>query len=133
MTNELILAARALGQLLTAENVALAAHDHAAATALLDEKKRLIAAFDRALAGTVPLLDGPARDEVRAVGLELQALAGRNVALLEQAMEVQARVIGIVADAARQQVRVAAPGYGRPGRPLAAVSRPEAHAMVSRA
>lgn len=133
MTNELILAAHALGEVLLAENAALAAHDHAAATALLGDKQRLIAAFDRALAGTVPLLDGPARDEVRAVGLELQALAGRNVALLEQAMEVQARVIGIVADAARQQVRVAAPGYGRPGRPLAAVSRPEAHAMVSRA
>lgn len=132
MTNELILAAHALGEVLLAENAALAAHDHAAATALLGDKQRLIAAFDRALAGTVPLLDGPARDEVRAVGLELQALAGRNVALLEQAMEVQARVIGIVAEAARQQVRVAAPGYGRPGRPVPA-ARPDAHAMVARA
>ena len=132
MTNELILAARALAEVLLAENAALAAHDHAGATTLLDDKQRLIAAFDRACAGTVPLLDGPARDEARAVGLELQALAGRNVALLEQAMEVQARVIGIVADAARQQVRAAHPGYGRPGR-ASAVSRPDAYAMVSRA
>ena len=82
MTNELVLAARALGELLLAENAALAAHDHAAATVLLDSKQRLITAFDRACAGTVPLLDSPARDEARAVGLELQALAGRNVALL---------------------------------------------------
>ncbi len=132
MTNELMLAAHALGEVLTAENAALAAHDHAAATRLLGEKQRLIAAFDRARAGTVPLLDGPARDEAHAVGLELQALAGRNIALLEQAMEVQSRVIGIVADAARRQVRAAVPGYGRPGR-LAPVSRPDAYAMVSRA
>ena len=132
MTNELALAARALGEVLAAENAALAAHDHAGATMLLDDKQRLIAAFDRARAGTIPLLDGPARDEARAVGLELQALAGRNIALLEQAIEVQARVIGIVADAARQQVRAAMPGYGRPGR-LAPVSRPDAYAMVSRA
>ena len=131
MTNELILAARALGEVLLAENAALAAHDHAGAIALLDDKQRRIAAFDRARAGTIPLLDDPAREEARTIGLELQALAGRNVALLEQAMEVQARVIGIVADAARQQVRAALPGYGRPGRP-SPVSRPNAYAMVSR-
>ena len=130
MTNELILAARALSDVLLAENAALAAHDHAAATALLDAKHRLIAAFDRAR--TMPPLDEPAREELRGIGLELQALAGRNVALLEQAMEVQARVIGIVADAARQQARAATPGYGRPGRP-ATRARPDAYAMVSRA
>ena len=132
MTNELILAARALSEVLLAENAALAAHDHAAATALLDAKQRLVAAFDRARAGTMPPLDEPAREELRGIGLELQALAGRNVALLEQAMEVQARVIGIVADAARQQARAATPGYGRPGRP-APRARPDAYAMVSRA
>lgn len=132
MSNELVLAARALGDVLLAENAALAAHDHAGATLLLAEKQRLIAAFDRACAATAPLPDGPARDEARAVGLELQALAGRNVALLEQAMKVQSRVIGIVADAARQQVRATVPGYGRPGR-QAPASRPDAYAMVSRA
>ena len=131
MTNELVLAARALGELLLAENAALAAHDHAGATLLLDDKQRLIAAFDRARTVMPPLLDGPARDEARAIGLELQALAGRNVALLEQAMDVQARVIGIVADAARQQARSAVPGYGRPGR-LVPMSRPHAYAMISR-
>ena len=131
MTNELLLAARALGEVLERENTALAAHDHAGATKLLDEKQRLIAAFDRARAATLPRLDGAARDEAQAVGQALQALAGRNVALLEQAMEVQSRVIAIVADAARQQVRPAS-GYGRPGRPAPA-SRPDAYAMVSRA
>ena len=132
MSNALMVAAHALGEVLTAENAALAAHDHAAATRLLGEKQRLIAAFDRARAGTVPMLDGAARDEAHAVGLELQALAGRNIALLEQAMQVQSRVIGIVADAARRQARAAVPGYGRPGR-IAPVSRPDAYAMVSRA
>ena len=132
MSNELILAAHALGELLAAENAALAAHDHAAATALLGEKHRLAAAFDRARAGTLALLDGPARDEAHAAGVELQALAGRNIALLEQAMEVQSRVIGIVADAARRQARPAAPGYGRRGQ-LPPALRPDAYAMVSRA
>ena len=132
MSNELMLAAHALGEVLQAENAALAAHDHVAATRLLGEKQRRIAAFDLARAVTVPLLDGPARDEAHAFGLELQALAGRNVALLERAMDVQSRVIGIVADAARRQARAAAPGYGRRGR-ISPVSRPDAYAIVSRA
>lgn len=134
MTDTLIQAARALAEVLAAENAALEVHDHLRATALLPGKQRLMAAFDSARVAAVPLPPGAATDDIREIGLALKGLAARNVRLLEQAMEVQSRVIGIVAAAARQQVREMnpPPRYGRPGR-LPPASRPMAYAMVSRA
>ncbi len=133
MTARLMQAAQALAELLAAENAALNAHDHLRATAMLERKQRLVGSFEAAQAAA-PTLTGQDRDHAREVGCTLQALAVRNVALLEQAMEIQSRVISIVAAAARQQVRASAvpAGYGRKGA-VPAASRPAAYAMVARA
>ena len=119
MTDRLDAALR-LAEVLRRENAALDALDMAAAVGCLPDKQAALSALaavagHNAGAGAPPAL-------VHAVR-ELQGLAERNRRLLESAMTVQGRVIGLVAQAAsRAMARPrygAAPGRGPSGRPPA--------------
>jgi hypothetical protein len=104
MTEDLIEAARRLTGVLANENAALGAFDIRAATQLLDEKRgaaeAFVAASGDAVAGCGDALG------------ELLDAARANRLLLERAIAVQARVIGIVA---RAVPRAVASGYGADG------------------
>ncbi len=136
MTQALIDAAEQLVDALAAENVALDAMDFPAAAALLDRKAAAAAAFTAAqlaagAAGKAGAATTPALlERAQELGRALEALAGANRTLLERAMTVQGRVIGIVAGAARQATPM--PGYGMGGRPVPA-GRAAAYALVARA
>jgi hypothetical protein len=107
--------AAALADVLTRENAALAALDFARATALLAEKQAAAGAF----AATVEM----AKDE--ALAARLRDLVVENRRLLEHAMLVQGRVLGLVARA----LRAPPPRYGAGGTPLRGA--PVAPAVVS--
>ena len=136
MTQALIDAAEQLADALTAENVALEAMDFPAAAALLDRKAAAAAAFTTAqsAAGAAGKAGGATAtallERAQELGRSLEALARANRTLLERAMIVQGRVIGIVAGAARQATPM--PGYGIGGRPAPA-GRAAAYALVARA
>ena len=92
--------ASALAGILEAENAALRALDFPTATALLADKQRALAA----MTGAPP----PPHAALRRV----QLAAAENRALLERAIAVQARVVGIVTRAARPKPRFySARGY----------------------
>lgn len=95
-------AGRRLAALLREENALLAANDMDAAVLLVGEKQAALAALERALPGS---MTDPA------MASELRALAMRNRTLLTQAMQVQGRILEMVARAAR----AAAPGAVRYG------------------
>ncbi len=128
MSEALVRAAERLEAVLLAENAALAALDFNGAMALLAEKEAAAQGFSAAQAA------GGAVASLRARALELGhslALLGEsNRALLERAIAVQGRVIGMVTEAARQAVPP--PGYGQRGRPAPA-ARAAAMALVARA
>ena len=96
-------AATKLETILVAENAALTRHDPEAAIALLDQK--LAAASALPAAGLTPEL-----------GERLRDLAAENRRLLEHAIEVQSRIITMVARAAQAVPPVAR--YGAEGRAI---------------
>ena len=100
MSKDPIAAAAALAETLEAENAALAALDLPRAAGLLGEKQRAVAEF--AEAEPNPAADRMAR--------RLRALALENKRLLERAIAVQGRVIGVVAQAAAASEKT---GYGQ--------------------
>jgi hypothetical protein len=95
-----------LADLLTRENAALAALDFPAAAALLAEKTAALAALQAAPPGTM----APGN-----LARTLPALVADNRALLERAILVQHRVIGIIARAAPRAASGAVVRYGRDG------------------
>ena len=105
--------AAALADLLARENAALAALDFARATALLGEKQAATAAF------------APSADDVPADVARLRGLIEENRRLLEHAIRVQGRVLGMVARALCSQP----PCYGAGGAPVPGAS--VAPALVS--
>lgn len=113
MTAGLIAAAVRLADIIAQENQALRAMDLARAGMLLaakqDATERFVAAQQ---AGLVEADSG----EMRALAARLQAVAAENRLLLERAIAVQGRVIGIVARAGRMALARAAPRYGAKGR-----------------
>jgi hypothetical protein len=113
-------AARQLATVLRAENDHLRVHDAAAAAALLPEKQAATQALHSALAGN--------EADPHWAGL-LRNLAAENRALLTQAIEVQSRILEMVARAARN----ASPGPLRYGKTGAARSSMGAMAMALRA
>jgi hypothetical protein len=117
----LTLAVRRLAELLNRENAALAALDFRRATALLPEKTAAISDLtaSHVAAGTLP--SGHA--DLDLIGRSLAGLASENRRLLERAIVVQQRVIGIVARAAATAANE--PAYGAHGR-KARISRPMA-------
>ncbi len=113
-------AARRLAMVLRAENDLLRAHDAAAAVGLLADKQAAAQALQAALAGN--------EADPHWAGL-LRDLAAENRTLLTQAMEVQSRILEMVARAARN----ASPGPLRYGKTGAARSSMGAMAMALRA
>lgn len=106
MSTTLTTAAAALADVLAQENAALAALDLAAAAALLEAKQAAAEAFAAAQAEDAPPLDG------RDLAVRLRELAAQNRQLLERAIRVQRRVLGIIAKALPPP---AAPRYGASG------------------
>ena len=113
-------AARRLATVLRAENDHLRAGNAEAATALLAQKQSATLALQAALPGN--------EADPRWAAL-LRDLAAENRALLSQAMEVQSRILEMVARAARAAV----PGPVRYGRTGSARSGIGAMAMALRA
>jgi hypothetical protein len=100
MSNELVSAAERLGEMLQAENAALAVFDFVGATSMLTEKAKAIDAFValQALARAGMPMDISAEDAL-ALSAHLTALAEENKRLLAQALQIQKRVIRVIADA----------------------------------
>ena len=97
--------AAALAEVLEAENAALRALDFPGATALFEEKQRALALLGNAGAESAPMLD------------RLRHAAEENRELLERAVLIQGRIIGIVLQAAAPKPRgYAAGGYAARGR-----------------
>lgn len=114
MTERLIAAAMALADVLARENAALAALDLRGAGALLAEKRDAAQAFADAQAGS-GVVSPRQQASVARPADRLRVLVGENRQLLEHALEVQHRVIGIVARAS--QPLAPAPGYRASGHP----------------
>lgn len=115
MNRRLIEAAVALSDTLMRENAALLVHDLAAAAAMLERKQAAAAAFEAAQALAEPPAPDPDRQRL---ATQLRDLAAENRRLLERAIRVQGRVIGIVARAVTPQPAVArygATGAAAPG------------------
>ncbi len=111
MNRRLIEAAVALADTLMRENAALLAQDLAGAAAMLERKQAVAAAFAAAQAeDTAP--DAADADRQR-LAAQLRDLAAENRRLLEQAIRVQGRVIGIIGRAAAPKPTVAR--YGATG------------------
>ena len=124
MNPRLIAAAVLLADVLAAENAALAALDFARAAALLGEKRSAAAA----LAAAQHLAEAtatPATPEGRQLAERLHDLAHTNRRLLEHALRVQGRVLGMVA---RALPRPPLPRYGAGG---AATQGPVAPLVMS--
>ncbi|MBN8874389.1 MAG: hypothetical protein J0H67_16255 [Rhodospirillales bacterium] len=121
-------AAARLAAVLARENAALAALDLAAVAALLPEKQAAAAAFAEARGAAEAQPPLPA---LRPVADQLLQLGAENRRLLERAMAVQTRVMGLVARALPVSTApgYAAPGVGAPG----AARRPIAFALSARA
>jgi len=128
MTERLRTAAIRLADVLTRENAALAALELPRAAAMLAEKRTATQAFTdlSAAAHTVTADDrgrlaGPVR--------QLRALAAENKALLERALAVQSRIVGVVAGAIRAMP--GPPRYRSTGE-MAAAARPVAFTLSAR-
>src|ERR1035441_5457392 len=101
MTEDLTAAAVRLTEVLAAENAALAAVDLPRAGAMLAEKTRAADAFVAARAASHGALSG-----ARPAMLErLRDLVEENQRLLDVAIKVQGRVIGIIARALPRALR----------------------------
>jgi hypothetical protein len=127
MSQELIAAARLLGDMLAEENAALTALDLPRAASMLADKQRAVAGF---LAACDAKRTAALNTTIAPLVQRLQSLSEENRALLERAIAVQRRVIGIVVRAAAP--RVAASGYSAHGT-LGQNARPTAFALCARA
>jgi hypothetical protein len=127
MSKELIAAASLLADMLAEENAALAALDLPRAAAMLADKQRVVAGFLAARdAQSVAMPDAV----IEPLARRLQSLSQENRTLLERAIAVQGRVIGVIARAA---VPATAPsGYCAHGT-AGYTARPPAFALSSRA
>jgi flagellar biosynthesis/type III secretory pathway chaperone len=133
MTPELIAAAVRLADTLAQENRALAALDLPRAAGMLDAKTRAMEAFAAAQAlAAAGVRPADSRDEAEQLAARLRDLAQENRRLLEHAIAVQGRVIGLVARAAPAGSGQADARYGSDGG-LTAGKRPGAITFSSRA
>ncbi len=113
MTQDLVNATEHLADALAAENTALRALDLRAAGQMLAEKQTATENFSAAQRRTIatrPALDTKA---LRAAALRLKLETDENRRLLERAIGVQTRVLGILASAARAADPT--PRYARSG------------------
>jgi hypothetical protein len=127
MSKGLIAAACLLVDTLTEENAALTALDLPRAASMLADKQRAVTGF---LTACDAERTATPNSTIAALAQRLQSLSEENRALLERAIAVQRRVIGMVARAAAP--RVAASGYSAQGT-LGHHARPTAFALCARA
>lgn len=113
MTQELMDAVERASQVLGQENAALHALDFHVVGTLIVEKRLAIEALQSLDAAGAKHLPSPKGPELRAAALRLQILAQDNKRLLERAITVQTRIMGVIARAVR--VTQAPPGYGGHG------------------
>jgi hypothetical protein len=125
--DELLAATDALADHLDEENAALAAFELGRAAGMLDGKTALATVFRLAHAAepATPTL------ELRDAAARLVALTERNSTLLAKAIEVQARVVRIVADAAARSAAPRDTRYGASG--TLPASRARTGALFARA
>jgi hypothetical protein len=128
MTPAFIDAAARLADALARENQALTALDLALAASLLADKQRAADAFLAAQTLAPHDASVTRHPAARDLAARLASLAEENRRLLERAIAVQGRVIGVLARAARPE----ASGYGSHGG-RTAFSRPGAIALSARA
>jgi hypothetical protein len=127
MTEDLATAAAHLAEVLAAENAALVALDLPRAGAMLAEKSRAADAF---VAAHTRSRGSPGAGADASV--HLRSLVEENQLLLETAIKVQGRVIGIIARALPRALRdPSTTRYGAQGRMASA--RPVAVAVFARA
>ena len=100
MMDDVVQAANLLAGVLSRENEALQRLDYLAAVALVPTKEAAVATLGKATTSLPSVALTPA---LAALGQRLRSLAAENQALLERAIEVQTRIVRIVA-------RAAAPG-----------------------
>ncbi len=109
MTEDLATAAARLAAVLEAENAALAALDLPRAGAMLAAKTRAAEAFVAAQGVARGMSQGPSQEGSPGAGAvppqRLRALLHENQRLLERAIAVQGRVIGIIARALPRAMR----------------------------
>ena len=130
MRNDLRQAAERLAAALDRENQILVALDFGAVAELLQEKRASLDVL-RALVPDAETLALDAQDETaRELAKRLQSLAATNKHLLEHAIDVQNRVMAVLASAARQ-LQVPR-GYGARGN-RAVVTAGQAYAVLVRA
>jgi hypothetical protein len=100
--DDLLHTAKHLTAILARENALLRAMDLAQATAMLEQKGQATTAFTAANAAAAAsgLTAAQRRRAVEEVGQRLHQLAGDNRQLLERAIRVQRRIIGLIAEAA---------------------------------
>lgn len=110
MAKSLIMTAQRLADVLDQENAALRAMDLRRAVSLVPEKAAALAELTAA-EGTTPRTAHP---DLVLMAARLDGLAKENRVLLERAIGVQRRVIGIVVRAAASVA--VAPSYGQQGR-----------------
>ena len=113
MTQDIVAATRDLTDALEAENAALVALDLAAAGRLLDRKQAAAEAFTEAQRRAIAARATVDTKALRLAAVRLKTATEDNRRLLERAIGVQHRVLGILAQAARKADP--APRYGRSG------------------
>jgi hypothetical protein len=97
VTQDLVDAANALAEVLTQQNAALSRLDFPAAAALGAAKEAAFFGVTRDCKLTSPVGGSPA---LAALGQRMKTLVTENQALLERAIAVQARIVGIIVRAA---------------------------------
>jgi hypothetical protein len=127
MSQDLIAAARLLADTLADENAALTALDLPRAASMLADKQRAVTGF---LAACDAERTTTVHATIAPLAQRLRSLSEENRALLERAIAVQGRVIGMVVRAAAP--RVATSGYSAQGT-LGHNARPTAFALCARA
>jgi hypothetical protein len=115
---DIVTAATRLAELLAAENAALSAADIPRAIHLVEAKaealRTLEAMLPAARAGLAQS-DEEARREMQALGARLAHELAENRRLLERALHVQRRIIGMIARAMPRALAANAPRYGAKG------------------
>jgi hypothetical protein len=137
MTPELIAAAVRLADTLAQENRALTALHLPRAAGMLEAKTRALEAFAAAqiLAekGVAGALASDRRREAEQLAARLRDLARENRRLLEHAIAVQGRVIGLVARAGPDQAtELGGARYGASGGPIGVDAKASSAVALSR-
>jgi hypothetical protein len=127
MSQELIAAASLLADVLAEENAALMALDLPRAASMLADKQCAVAGFLATCDAQNPAMS---HAMLEPLARRLQSLSQENRTLLERAIAVQTRVIGVIAHAAVPAVAPA--GYSARGA-TGRLARPTAFALFARA